>query len=315
VDANFGAITELYRSEHLPTLQHSTQQTNSYILARYVEPTWSDVRIREVTPLAITKWIRELKLVPTPKASIRSVLSQCFELAALHNFIPQTERNPMSLVKIQGTGERQKAITILSEANFRKLVDALPEPLNLIVLVAGCLGLRVSEALALKWEDIDATAGTITIQRKFTHGALGVPKTTASGASLPLDATLSGILAVWKPKTEDSEWIFPSERTGGVRSASALLTKGIKPAARKAGLGRVTWHTLRHSCRTWLDSEGASVGTQKDLLRHADISTTMNRYGRALPPEMKKGHQRIVKKPVPDRLLKGRTVKARLRSE
>jgi integrase len=126
---------------------------------------------------------------------------------------------------------------------------------------------------------------------------------------LPLDAVLRKILNAWKPKTEGSEWIFPSERTGGVRSASALLTKGIKPAASKAGLGRVTWHTLRHSCRTWLDSEGASLGTQKDLLRHADISTTMNIYGKALPPDMKKSHERLVRKLVPDKLRKNRTVR------
>lgn len=84
-------------------------------------------------------------------------------------------------------------------------MSALPEPLNLMVLIAACLGRRVSETLALKWEDTDATTGTIADQRKITHGALGVPNTTVSGASLPLDATLRKIPGAWKPKTKDNQ--------------------------------------------------------------------------------------------------------------
>jgi integrase len=53
-----------------------------------------------------------------------------------------------------------------------------------------------------------------------------------------------------------------------------LLAKGIQKAAAELGLGRVTWHGLRHSCRTWLDAQGVPVGIQKDLLRHSDISVT-----------------------------------------
>lgn len=70
----------------------------------YIEPRWSDEPIRNVTPLAITAWMRDLRscldqrkpLSATTKAGIRSVMRQCFELAALHEFIPSVERNPMS---------------------------------------------------------------------------------------------------------------------------------------------------------------------------------------------------------------------------
>ena len=42
------------------------------------------------------------------------------------------------------------------------------------------------------------------------------------------------------------------------------------------------------------------MGVQKDLLRHADISTTMNVYGKALPPDMRIGHSAIVQELVPE---------------
>ncbi len=157
--------------------------------------------------------------------------------------------------------------------------------------------------VALRWEDIDATVRKIAIQRKFTHGKLGKTKSDASEAELPLAESLLAILAEWKPKTDGSEWVFPSPYTGGPRSASMLLQKGLKPVAEKLRLGRITWHTLRHACRSWLDSEKTQIGVQKDLLRHADIGTTMNIYGHALTADMRKSHNKMVKQLIPDSLL------------
>jgi integrase len=141
------------------------------------------------------------------------------------------------------------------------------------------------------------------IQRKFTHGKLGKTKTDASEAGLPLAKELFEILAYWKPKTNGSEWVFPSNRTGGVRSASMLLQKGIQPVAKEIGLGHITWHMLRHACRSWLDSVRTPTGVQKDLLRVADISTAMNIYGHALTEDMRKSHNKLVKQLIPSWLL------------
>ncbi len=301
VGAKFGAITEVYRAEHLPTLRHSTQETNSYLLKNYIEPKWTDESLREVTPLKVLNWFGELReLAATTKAAIRSILSQCFRLAALHGYLPATDANPMSVVRIRGTSKREKQIVILTPDQFKKLVCSLPAPLNVMVLLAGSLGLRVGEVLALHWEDIDWAEKTITIQRNFTHQQIGEVKTESSRALLPLDDLLLGILKAHKSSTGESALVFPSPRTGGYRSASMLQEKGIKPVATKLELGRVTWHGLRHSCRTWLDAKGVPMGLQKDLLRHADISTTMNRYGRALQPDMRIGHSAIVQELVPD---------------
>jgi integrase len=279
-DARFAAVTALYRSKHLPTLGHSTQCTNSYLLRNYIEHRFSQTPIREMRLYIIDEWIQGLKLSQTTKASIRSIMSVCFKLAARYEFVPmfQKEQNPMRNIDLKGVTKRQKRIPELSIADFKKLLAKLPEPLNIMVLVAGAYGLRVSELLALKWSDIDEKARTLSIVRKFTRGQLGETKTAASAAPLPLSSALLKALQEWKPTTKDSEWLFPSPRTGGPRSSSMLLQKGLKPVAQKLGLGNVGFHSLRHACRSWSSSGGAAVGTQKDLLRHSDISTTMNVY-------------------------------------
>jgi integrase len=50
----------------------------------------------------------------------------------------------------------------------------------------------------------------------------------------------------------------------------------------------IGWHTFRHTYRTWLDSAGAPMSIQRELMRHASIQTTMNVYGRATMSEAKR---------------------------
>src|ERR1035438_6965989 len=99
------------------------------------EPKFARAAIRDVEPLEVVTWFKELRLAPTTKASIRSVLSVCFDLAALHKFIPAMGQNPMTLVKIKRVTKRKKKITEVTVEGFQALLNALPEPLNIMVLV------------------------------------------------------------------------------------------------------------------------------------------------------------------------------------
>jgi len=58
------------------------------------------------------------------------------------------------------------------------------------------------------------------------------------------------------------------------------------------GLG---WHTFRHTYRSWLDDTGAPIGVQQKLMRHAQVSTTMNVYGNALMTAKREANSRVVR--------------------
>jgi integrase len=60
--------------------------------------------------------------------------------------------------------------------------------------------------------------------------------------------------------------------------------------------GSVGWHTFRHTYRSWLDDTGAPVGVQQKLMRHAQVSTTMNIYGNALMDAKREANSKVVKK-------------------
>ncbi|PYX74955.1 MAG: site-specific integrase, partial [Acidobacteria bacterium] len=68
-----------------------------------------------------------------------------------------------------------------------------------------------------------------------------------------------------------------------------------KPAARKAALGDIGWHTFRHTFSSLLRANGEDLKVQQELLRHADIRTTMNVYTQAMTEQKRQAHAKIVR--------------------
>ena len=58
---------------------------------------------------------------------------------------------------------------------------------------------------------------------------------------------------------------------------------------------RLGWHTFRYTYRSWLDDTGAPIGVQQKLIRHAQISTTMNVYGNALMAAKREANSKVVR--------------------
>jgi len=60
----------------------------------------------------------------------------------------------------------------------------------------------------------------------------------------------------------------------------------FQKAAKRAGIGSIGTHTMRHTFRSWLDAVGTSVAVQQKAMRHSDIRTTMNTYGDVVTDEL-----------------------------
>ena len=80
------------------------------------------------------------------------------------------------------------------------------------------------------------------------------------------------------------DWVFAND-AGRPRWQETILTRQLKPAALRAGIGKIGWHTFRHTYSTMLRSAGTDIKVQQELLRHANIQTTMNVYSGGLGPE------------------------------
>ena len=78
-------------------------------------------------------------------------------------------------------------------------------------------------------------------------------------------------------KMEESDYIFPSPRTGEVREGPAV-TRQLHRIQQRAGLPRIRFHDLRHTFATLMLEQGVDVKTVSQMLGHTDAGFTMNTY-------------------------------------
>jgi integrase/recombinase XerD len=133
-------------------------------------------------------------------------------------------------------------------------------------------GLRLSESLRLRAEDLDFEASTITVRRR------GRPtKTRASAAAVPMPDHLATALRAWLPRVDGTPWIFPGLKrvgpwTGGKWGSRPC--EALRLAAEAAGVQGMTPHTLRHSLSTHLRGwRGLSPKQLQMILRHSNVYT------------------------------------------
>jgi integrase len=166
-------------------------------------------------------------------------------------------------------------------------------------VVAGCLGLRISEVLGLQWGDFDWEKHQVQIRRSWVYAHVGEPKTENSKRPMPLDLALEKLLREYRhrlpPALQESEWVFPSKRTGMPSHPWSAQRRWLLRAGEKVGVGRLGWHSFGHTYSTLLNEYGTDVKVQQELLRHADIRTTMNIYTRAVPARLREANSKVVR--------------------
>ena len=107
-------------------------------------------------------------------------------------------RNPISLVRNTGATRRVRKARSLTNEQFRALLNELHEPFATLALVSRCLGLRVSEALALRWSDVDWLGSRLTIRRGIVEPVVDDVKTEGSAKTFTLAIWLLDRLKFWK---------------------------------------------------------------------------------------------------------------------
>jgi integrase len=188
----------------------------------------------------------------------------------------------------------------LEAAEFRALILELPQKMRVIGIVAATTGLRISEVLGLKWKDIDWRALQMEVTRSVVDGIIGKCKTETSRRPVPIDELTAAGLLTLKQETayaEPDDWVFASEKVQGRMPpwADTLLDRFLQPAAKRAGITKwVGFHTFRHTYSTLLKANGEDVKVVQELMRHANITTTMNIYTKALTPAKREAQSRVV---------------------
>lgn len=323
-EVTFGAVADMFIEEErlreiselksgelntFGTLKVSTARSYLHIIEKHVRPRWGDTAVKSVKPMAVAAWFKDLPLEPLTKAHIKAVMSRMFKKAMFWDLM-DIQVNPMSFVEIRGASKRSKKPIVLTVEQCQQLLELLPQPYRTMVLVGMCTGLRVSEILALRWEDVDFEHLALRVTRAVVRGIVDSVKTECSADELPLDPEFAAELREWMLRCPPSAegWMFPSPATGRPYEPGTIQQSYIRPAGKKLGLGTLGWHSLRHTYRSLLDVGGAPIGVQQRLMRHAEVSTTMNRYGNAQMDSKREANSKVVRMVLKDGASLGQAV-------
>ena len=290
------ALADDYVEKELPLLRYGTQQAHLSSLHRWIRPRWGRCSAYEIKPVEVEQWLRSLPLADKSKVNLRSLLHLVFQHGRRWEI---TDVNPIDLVRQRGG--RRSIPRVLSVYDVRLILGELTEPYRTMVLIAACLGLRASEIMGLQWGDLNWEDRTLLVKRSVVHGRVSDTKTEASRLPLPVDPSLADALrAHWQRSLhrEPFDWVF-ANRKGKPRWQESILHRQIKPAAVRAGIGKIGWHTFRHSYSCLLRRVGADIKIQQELLRHSTIQSTMNVYTRAMPDVKRAVNSVIVRSVMP----------------
>jgi integrase len=279
------------------------------ILKNCLIPRWGKEVAVSIAPLEIEKWLRALRrekgLAYPTLHKVRQVMSLVYKHSQRWGLIPRNEdSSPLRFVRCQTTSDYE-SMTIAPEQALA-VTRELPELEKTLVLLTTATGLRISEALGLRWDDVDFAGKQIHIRRSWTAGEFGKPKTKASKAVVPMHEILAGFMQTWREQTpyaKDTDWVFPSFKLDGrqPRLSGMIVTDYLRPAAAKAGVlsskmkirnGKRTmvitddrtfgFHALRHSLATFLVAKDVDPKTVQAVLRHANVTTTLQLYAKSV---------------------------------
>jgi site-specific recombinase XerD len=155
---------------------------------------------------------------------------------------------------------------VLTMEECMRIFSYVDNPKHKLLLLLGYgAGLRRSEIVTLRWEDIQFEEHKIHIKQSKGN----------KDRIVMLPYSIVTYLKHYHTLTPSDDWVFPGQYKGEALSASTVQ-KVMKNAVTKAGLEKkVTVHTLRHSFATHLLEGGTDIRYIQQLLGHSSIKTTM----------------------------------------
>jgi integrase len=214
--------------------------------------------------------------------------------AVLHNALNQAFRwslvlrNVAELVDPPRVQEAERRTLTATEAALF-LTAIRGEPLEAAYVLGLSLGLRMGEVLGLRWDDVDLEGGTLTVRgslQRIDHQlVIGEPKTSRSRRTIPLPSVAMAALLDHRARQQQAKvqpgppWqrlVFTTPH-GGPLDGSKVV-RAFQRRLEIAGLPRIRFHDLRHSCASLLFAQGVPAKAIQEILGHSRIGTTLDVY-------------------------------------
>ena len=249
-------------------------------------------KVNEIEPIHVQTW--QLKLAkefsPNYVRIVQGMLAVAFDRAII---LGLCERNPARMV---GNVKSKKIkVDFWTLEEFQKVISLLYKGdyyehyLFISFWLLFMTGMRIGEAAALQWDDIDFETGLLSITKTLYYKSMTEykfvePKTQASKRTIVIDEDTIKELKEWKEVQQkvlkDCNFVISYS---GIPTSKHTLPRALEKLAGLAGIHRIKIHALRHSHASLLISMGENPLIIKDRLGHEKIQTTLGTYGHLYP--------------------------------
>lgn len=214
----------------------------------------------------------------TTHRNLKAVLSAAFTFAKRNGAVVENPIRDISIPRGKPAGDTH-ACTL---DEIHAMLAVLSEPARTLVLLASLTGLGAAELKGLRWEDYDGDQ--LNVQRNVWMGKITPTKTLARTAPVPVLDIVKTALEDQRKRTGGVGFIFPARHDKPLRLEN-LLRRDMRPELEAAKIEWHGWHAFRRGLATNLYALGVDSKTIQAILRHANVSTTMQYYVRPVAAE------------------------------
>ena len=284
-------IQEIYLPWYKTQVKESTYKNRYATIEKHFSYFYK-MNTDKIEPIHVQNW--QLKLAknysPNYVRIIQGMLAIAFDRAIV---LGLAKKNPARM--IGNVKSRKPKIDFWTLDEFQKVISLLYKGdyyehyLFISFWLLFMTGMRIGEAAALQWSDIDFETGILSINKNLYYKTMTEykfvePKTQAGIRDIVIDDDTIKELKEWKEVQQKvlTNYDFVMSYSG-IPTSKHTLPRALEKLAELAGVHRIKIHALRHSHASLLISMGENPLIIKHRLGHEKIQTTLGTYGHLYP--------------------------------
>jgi integrase len=272
-------ICAKFTTAYAPALGAATREKYANAIERHILPDLGGCRLCDLDAPTVQGWLNAKERAGLGwhyRKDLRATLSSLIERAREWRVFEG--ENPAAGVKIRGEAKRQRRIPTAEQlqAFLTAIHDTAILPATharLVVMAAVVGGLRVSEVLGLRVEDLDRNAQSVRVDERWRRGDIGQPKSATSRRTRQV-GELARDLSIVAMGKQPGEYLFA--RNGRPPDDRDLQQHVFRPAAERAGIYYPGFgmHSFRRLNITWRQEAGATPYEAQQAAGHASPDMT-----------------------------------------
>lgn len=290
----FKDLTDMWLVNYKMTLKPQSYNSTVSILNKHIMPTFGNMKLDKITSSDVQTFINDLSKKTINYVNARSIISRILQHGILlqliqHNpardiVLPRNQKEDSDKVKFIDKDDLKKFLDYIEKDKLKNYKSNYNYVLYKLLLSTG---LRIGEACAVEWSDIDLINGTINIDKTYSKSIrrLSTTKSKSGTRIISIDKDTVNLLKLYQIRQRQ---LFHEVEGGAPEVVFSTPTRkyfhtfvrqnALDKTCKEAGISRFTFHAFRHTHASLLLNAGISYKELQYRLGHSNIAMTLDVY-------------------------------------